>query len=264
MRILKAPIWAAALLLTSAPAFAQEMYPGQAVTVNPGAAAGGRVLLYPGGQYMRVQRPLLQPGQKPSAPIKLRPPGSRPVRTASVTAVTPAPRRKAPVAAPEPAMALAPVTPPAIVEKPAEKPAPKPVQVAKVAPAPARTQPAPANAATAPSNAEMAGWNLSSHILFEPAQGEVQPAVKDAIKFLAGSLNTTISSSPSTKIEILAYGGAPGDKGSDARRLSLRRALSVRQMLIDSGVSQDRIGVRAMGGIDDTGPADRVDVFTHT
>ena len=34
-----------------------EMYPGQDVTVNP-SATGTHVLLYPGGQYMRVVPPL--------------------------------------------------------------------------------------------------------------------------------------------------------------------------------------------------------------
>jgi flagellar motor protein MotB len=62
-------------------------------------------------------------------------------------------------------------------------------------------------------------------------------------------------------VELQAFGGAKGDKGSDARRLSLKRALSIRQVLIDDGVSADRIDVRAMGGTDDTGPADRVDVY---
>ena len=55
--------------------------------------------------------------------------------------------------------------------------------------------------------------------------------------------------------------GSEGDKGSDARRLSLKRALAIRQVLIDDGVPAERIDVRAMGGVDDTGPADRVDVF---
>jgi outer membrane protein OmpA-like peptidoglycan-associated protein len=41
----------------------------------------------------------------------------------------------------------------------------------------------------------------------------------------------------------------------------LKRALSIRQVLIDDGVSADRIDVRAMGGVDDTGPTDRVDVY---
>ena len=59
------------------------------------------------------------------------------------------------------------------------------------------------------------------------------------------------------------YGGAPGDKGSDARRLSLKRALAIRQVLIDNGVPSTKIDVRAMGGIDDHGNTDRVDVFVR-
>ena len=67
---------------------------------------------------------------------------------------------------------------------------------------------------------------------------------------------------PNARVELQAFGGTKGDKGSDARRLSLKRALAIRQVLIDDGVSPDRIDVRAMGGVDDSGPADRVDVYT--
>ena len=42
---------------------------------------------------------------------------------------------------------------------------------------------------------------------------------------------------------------------------ALKRALSIRQVLIDDGVSADRIDVQAAGGADDDGPADRVDVY---
>ena len=45
---------------------------------------------------------------------------------------------------------------------------------------------------------------------------------------------------------------------------SLKRALSVRQLLIDSGVPSDRIDVRAMGGTTDAGKPDRVDIMLHT
>jgi hypothetical protein len=40
----------------------------------------------------------------------------------------------------------------------------------------------------------------------------------------------------------------------------LKRALAIRQALIDDGVEPGRIDVRAMGGAD-TGPSDRVDVY---
>ena len=81
-----------------------------------------------------------------------------------------------------------------------------------------------------------------------------------AIKFLAGDLNAAMNSA-SARVQIQAFGGNRGDKGSDARRLSLKRALAIRQVLIDDGVPAERIDVRAMGGADDSGPADRVDVY---
>ena len=60
-----------------------------------------------------------------------------------------------------------------------------------------------------------------------------------------------------------AYGGAaPGDEGlGRAAAVSFKRALAIRQVLIDDGVAADRIDVHAGGGVDDSGPADRVDVY---
>jgi hypothetical protein len=37
----------------------------------------------------------------------------------------------------------------------------------------------------------------------------------------------------------------------------------IRQILIEDGVPSERIDVRAMGGIDDSGAPDRVDVFVN-
>jgi len=62
------------------------------------------------------------------------------------------------------------------------------------------------------------------------------------------------------RIELKAYGGAPGDKASGARRIALKRGLAVRAYLIDQGIDSRRIDVRAMGGITDAGAPDRVDV----
>src|SRR6185437_4822237 len=92
-----APILAG-LLLTAAglgPAVAQS-YADQEVSVNP-APPGGGVLLYPGGQYMRVVRPLLQPGETASqlGPIRLHPPSKTRARTAAAEERAPAPRRAA-------------------------------------------------------------------------------------------------------------------------------------------------------------------------
>ena len=75
-------------------------------------------------------------------------------------------------------------------------------------------------------------------------------------------MNAALSAGAS-RIQLDAFGGPRGDKSSESRRLSLKRALVVRELLIEDGVPSEKIDVRAMGGIDDNGVADRVDVFVH-
>jgi outer membrane protein OmpA-like peptidoglycan-associated protein len=135
--------------------------------------------------------------------------------------------------------------------EPAASPPPPKRQVAKVEPPPAST-----------SSADSIGPGMTKRSVILFAAGAADPAQSalGAIKFLAGDLNASMSG-PGSRIQILAYGGDRGDKGSDARRLSLKRALAIRQVLIDDGVASERIDVRAMGGAEDGGPADRVDVY---
>ena len=111
-----------------------------------------------------------------------------------------------------------------------------------------------------PSDNEHAGLTKRGAVMFEKGATNPSPAQFNGVKLLAGDLSTALESGAS-RIQLEAYGGVPGDKSSDARRLSLRRALAVRQLLIDNGVPSNRIDVRAMGGVDDKGPTDRVDVF---
>ena len=67
---------------------------GDEVSVNPLPAGGGNVLLYPGGQYMRVVQPLEQPGQtaRDNGAIQLHMPGKRTLCTNSNCPVTSAGR----------------------------------------------------------------------------------------------------------------------------------------------------------------------------
>lgn len=298
---------------------------GNDVTVNPVARGGTGTLLYPGGQYMRVVRPLLQPGEatKDTGVIHLHMPTKRSVTAEKREAAadeTPAPKRQArteskpePKAEPAPAreakaepapkpakpvrqaraepppsssaaktasnapaynpgfgydqgaaglnfgaMSQVPAAAPqAAPAKPApEKPAaqPKPQQMAKANPPPASAQP------QASAEPPTPGLTKRSVILFAPQAADPAQSALGAIKFLAGDLNAAMNSA-SARVQIQAFGGNRGDKGSDARRLSLKRALAIRQVLIDDGVPAERIDVRAMGGADDSGPADRVDVY---
>ncbi|HET9783909.1 MAG TPA: OmpA family protein [Terriglobales bacterium] len=126
----------------------------------------------------------------------------------------------------------------------------------------AALEPAPKSAApeAKPKTDPHAGLVKQGEILFDGASTDPQADGASEAKSIAQSLNTALESE-SARVEIEAFGGAPGDKSSDARRLSLRRALAVRQLLIDSGIPAERIDVKALGGIDDHGNAERVDVY---
>jgi outer membrane protein OmpA-like peptidoglycan-associated protein len=267
-------------LTSSGPAWA-GLPEGDEVSVNP-LPGGNNTLLYPGGQYMRVVRPLLQPGES-GGPIRLHMPAKR-------TAVVAPGRSSAPPAAapPTPKRAVAAAKPPAAKPAPARRtasaapaaPAPEPGYGIFAAPPgagltsqpPSASAPPPKQTAKAeppPSRPLMAqepltpGLTKRSVILFSAGASDPAKKALDSIKFLAGDLNAAMVNQAS-RIQLLAYGGEKGDKGSDARRLSLKRALAIRQVLIDDGVPSERIDVRAMGGADDGGPADRVDVFVKT
>jgi len=262
--------WLAALGAAQA-----QMDSGLEVRVNPSAArAGSGTLLYPGGEYGRYVPELLTPGEK-GGPIRLHMPSRHRVTTGDAAA--PRPKRVAAAPPPEPKPQPAP--------KPAPKPAVQPQQQAPAngtntfgmpdysnvfgnqqasapKPAPAAKPPVKtASAAPPPSNND-AGLTKRSVILFAKDAADPAEGALGAIKFLASDLNSAMTRSAS-RVELQAYAGAKGDKGSDARRLSLKRALAIRQVLIEDGVSADRIDVRAMGGVEDSGPADRVDVFVR-
>ena len=275
MRFPNAIALAGLCLAAASPLPAMAQYAGQDVSVNP-VSPGRGVLLYPGGQYTRSVPTLLQPGENPNAPIQLHMPSKRraaPIaRAEAPAAAAPAakPVRQAVAPAPEtsssgyhsdyPDMPAPPAAKPAPVERPAEKPAAKPAQQkTKIA----RAEPPPRTSAPPPVSPDVPltpGLTKKSVILFAAAATDPSQSALGAIKFLAQELNKDLVG-PSSRIQLQAFGGAPGDKGSDARRLSLKRALAIRQVLIDDGVAADRIDVHAGGGADDSGPADRVDVY---
>jgi outer membrane protein OmpA-like peptidoglycan-associated protein len=322
MRHLKLALLASAWLAWPGIALSQTVDRGSDVTVNP-VVRGGGTLLYPGGQYMRVVHPLLQPGEtaRDTGVVHLHMPAKRSAVSHKIEAASdqaPKPVRQARVE-PQPESKPEPKPKPAPPAREAKAvPTPKPIrqaraepQTAAVATVPATNQPAynpgysgytdqgaaglnfatpatpppaappsatsvpkaqpkqmakanppPASAAPAQAAAEppTPGLTKRSVILFAPQAADPAQSALGAIKFLAGDLNAAMNSA-SARVQIQAFGGNRGDKSSDARRLSLKRALAIRQVLIDDGVPAERIDVRAMGGADDSGPADRVDVY---
>jgi len=132
---------------------------------------------------------------------------------------------------------------------------------AQPAPPKGTAHPSPAqNVTREAASGDHANLKKRGAILFEKGAPAPSPAQYRGVKVLADDLNSALEKGAAA-IQLEAYGGSPGDKSSDARRLSLRRALAVRQLLIDDGVPSARIDVRAMGGSDDKSQPDRVDVF---
>jgi outer membrane protein OmpA-like peptidoglycan-associated protein len=83
---------------------------------------------------------------------------------------------------------------------------------------------------------------------------QAKPALDGVIKALQAD--------PQLRIELVAYASGTADQASQARRVSLARAISVRAYLIDKGIDSKRFEVRALGNRSDSGAAtDRVDIM---
>ena len=273
-------ILAAAGLWLALSGAAEALDNNMEVRVNPLPAGSGQTLLYPGGEFRRNVPQLLYPGER-GGPISLHMPVPHAARPRTTVARTePKPEAPAPEAPPPKPKRVAKAEPRV---EPKAKPAPAPTQqvatpnilngpdysnifgnAAPQAPQPQRqASNAPPPVRTAPAGPTTGNESLTKRSMILFAKDATDPAsgALGSIKFLAGELNAAMTT-PNARVELQAFGGNKGDKGSDARRLSLKRALAIRQVLIDDGVSPDRIDVRAMGGVDDTGPTDRVDVYT--
>lgn len=111
-------------------------------------------------------------------------------------------------------------------------------------------------AALPPSGASATGERAIQLAFAESTTQLDDKAKRDLDELVRG-----IGTNEETRVQLLAYASAPGaDNASQARRLSLSRALAVRSYLIEKGVRSTRIDVRALGNKNEGGPADRVDV----
>ena len=148
-----------------------------------------------------------------------------------------------------------------VPEFPAPQPEPEPAPTSSAtlpepAPSPVIEEP-PAEVAALTPAAEPLAEGQVLRVAFAPQQEDLPVDVSGALNTLAGRL----LSDDSTRLQLRAYAGGTTEQASQARRLSLTRALSVRSYLIEQGVRSTRIDVRALGLPDDGGPADRVDIF---
>ena len=133
-------------------------------------------------------------------------------------------------------------------------------------PAPAPTPPAPAAAPKPPAPQQQAAGipgpdaaPLQS-VAFAPGNADLSGDSRRVLNSFAASL----TEDPNLRMQLLAYAGEPNLSASQARRLSLSRALAVRSYLISKGIRSTRIDVRALGNTVPSGTPNRVDLKTIT
>lgn len=272
----------AAGLLVATSAFAQ-MYPGEGVSVNPEAVytAGplgpyrGVIRLRPPVAHRathRARRKSAAEAENASAPHVV-PQHAMPDLSQSAAAETanaiPKPKK---IKAAETAPAMPPADsgangagglPLALAPDEPQPAAPLPKKAklqkqASIAPPPAAETANFVPATQAPGTT--GGLSKRGEILFARNATDPGTATINKLHSVANELSSLLSAGAG-RVQLDAYGGSPGDKSSDARRISLKRALVIRQILIEDGIPSERIDVRAMGGIDDHGAPDRVDVY---
>jgi len=261
-----------------------------------GADASAQVVVGGGGASVTVDLGVLDSlGPAPTLPallkgrssqrISLRPPV--PTSQARPAAARPAPTRDEPSkpAAPAPTMAAVPAPaaaaptpiapPPPPAPAAAAPPAPAPVQAAAppppapaappppprvaAAPAPAPAPPPPTQTAARPPAAlpPAAIGGAGPRLVFGAGSAELPAGADATLKDMAQRMNAD----ESLRLQVVAYAEGTADQASQARRLSLSRALTVRSYLISQGVRSTRIDVRALGARASDGPADRVDLL---
>ena len=172
---------------------------------------------------------------------------------------TPPPRTSTTIADP----GAGPPTPPRPAITIESSPAPsKPPQVAAVAPPPSSppaAAPAPVKpAAVAPKQQSDHGERFASnvpHIDFAAGTADLTPGARTELDTLARRL----VADENLRVQLVAYATGSADEANQARRLSLSRALNVRAYLIDHGVRNTRMDVRALGNrAEGSKPTDRV------
>jgi outer membrane protein OmpA-like peptidoglycan-associated protein len=104
-----------------------------------------------------------------------------------------------------------------------------------------------------------AGFAVLTQVRFQSGRTELGDDAKTALDALAARL----LSKTEERVRLAAFSGAPGDMSSDARRLSLERALAVRTYLVSKGVPASRVDVLSFGGAT-KGGSDRVDVLVRS
>jgi outer membrane protein OmpA-like peptidoglycan-associated protein len=210
--------------------------------------------------------------QVPPPKVKAAPPPpvvATPAPVAPAPAPVAPPPEAAPVAASAPPASLTVATPVA-AQPQTPRPDPGPPPVPGPAPAPVEPPPAPKVAVVAPPPPSAPApaatpvvavpsptmSDKGARLLFLPDSADIPTTARPTLE----SIVKLVQSQQERRILITAYAAGTPETASQARRLSLNRALTVRSFLAEKGVSTARVDVRALGGQVADGPADRVDL----
>lgn len=102
-----------------------------------------------------------------------------------------------------------------------------------------------------------AGFAILSRVRFSKTGSTLSPQAHAALDGLAARLLSSRE-----RVRLAAFSGKVGGDSSEARRLSLTRALAIRTYLVSKGVPIERVDVLAFGGPPE-GVSDRVDVLVR-
>jgi len=97
---------------------------------------------------------------------------------------------------------------------------------------------------------------LLLRVSFAPEEATLSPAARTQLVQFATEFKRSMG-----RIELQAFAGDAGSVTSTQRRISLKRALAVRQVLLEQGVIAERMDVKALGGATGNTPLDRVDIL---
>ena len=223
-----------------------------------------------GSRFAPLAQPQLNPPDAPTGSVSLKPPTqtkrrAAPARPKVAKRPPPKPRVTAPavpkVAPPPPPMVAAvpkaPVAPPppTAATTPPPPPAINPPRPAVKAPPPPPQQSAALTSRPAPTGALKPGQQF--RLGFDSGSAAISGGTETQLDGVAKSMKQD----GNLRLQLLAYAGGGAQTPSQARRLSLSRALAVRSKLIEKGIRSTRIDVRALGNKSEGGPPDRVDII---
>ena len=110
--------------------------------------------------------------------------------------------------------------------------------------------------ATLPRKNEIQKQDKKHTIAFLVDQTKLPESSKSSLIRLA----KTLKGRDNMRLQLMAYAGGQSLSSSQARRVSLSRALAIRSFLIENGVRSTRIDVRALGNKTSEEPINRVDL----